>query len=265
MACRLTWTVPPTVEALPSRDARVAAISEAVRATMVEPGIDTAPYAALLALLEKRTSPAWRHLFMTTNCDTLLDREVNAKCQVAAPPWLTSTFVFHLNGRALDTMPDPERRSAILLETDSESDRAKSQEYEQAKAYLKWAHTVIEAGMSFTCETDRALLDRLGLEPLPIECARWIVVDSDASTLGRVCATIRSRFPGAEVRAGARDFASWVEGGLSELGEGGILNPPKSKSTSARATPTTATRQSSGARAQNWPKIRAPARSLAAP
>jgi hypothetical protein len=62
MACRLTWTVPPTVEALPSRDARVAAISEAV----------------------------------TTNWDTLLDREVNAKCPVAAPPCHSSLSGFLL-------------------------------------------------------------------------------------------------------------------------------------------------------------------------
>ena len=226
MACGLTWTVPPTVDALSTRDARVAAISEAVRGAMHEPGIDTAPYAALLASLEKRTSPAWRHLFMTTNWDTLLDREVNAKCPVAAPPWLASTFVFHLNGRALDTMPDPQRRSDILLETDPETERATRQEYEQAKAHLKWTDVVIVVGMSFRCETDRALLDRLGREPLPIECARWIVVDSDACMLGRVCSTIRSRFPRADdVRAVARDFVAWMESGLSELREVGILNP----------------------------------------
>lgn len=189
IACGLPWAVPFTVDALPPRDARVAAIREGMRAAMHGPGVDTAPYVTLLALLETRTSPAWRHLFMTTNWDTLLDDEVEAKCPAVVPPWLKSTFVFHLNGRALDTMPDPERRSDILLETDSESDRAKSQEYEQAK------------------------------------CARWLVVDSDPCGLRRVSDRIQSRFPGADVRAVARDFASWVESGLSELRAVGILNP----------------------------------------
>lgn len=225
IACGLPWAVPSTVDALPPRDARVAAIREGMRAAMHGPGVDTAPYVTLLALLETRTSPAWRHLFMTTNWDTLLDDEVEAKCPAVVPPWLKSTFVFHLNGRALDTMPDPERRSNVLLETDSESDRAKSQEYEQAKAHLKWTDAVIVVGMSFRCETDRALLDRFGREPFPIECARWLVVDSDPCGLRRVSDRIQSRFPGADVRVVARDFASWVESGLSELRAVGILNP----------------------------------------
>src|SRR6266567_5036740 len=111
MACGLVWAVPLACVSLPRQDL-VARIREALHAEMSNATVDTGPYRRLLDMLSRRTATGWRHRFLTTNWDTLLEREVDAACPIECPPWLESSFVFHLNGTVQNVL-DSSRRSCF--------------------------------------------------------------------------------------------------------------------------------------------------------
>ena len=48
--------------------------------------VDTSPYPELLTVLGSRTASGWRHRFVTTNWDGLLEREVNKAYPEVCPP-----------------------------------------------------------------------------------------------------------------------------------------------------------------------------------
>jgi len=174
-------------------------------------------------MLSRRTATGWRHRFLTTNWDTLLEREVDAACPIECPPWLESSFVFHLNGTVQNVL-DSSRRSCFLLESDPIDTRIAKLESNLAFASMTWSDAFVVVGMSFECATDNSLLTALGNVPLPVEGSRWIVVNPDESALGTVCANIQSRLPNATVIGVRKGFAEWLHAGLSELQELGVLN-----------------------------------------
>jgi hypothetical protein len=197
IACGLPWTVPAAWDRLP-REERVAAIRETLRAEMNTPTVDTTPYSRLLAVLARETSPGWRHRLMTTNWDSLLQREVDRAYPTVCREWLESTHVFHLNG-TVDDCRDQSRRSSFLLESDPSETRVAKLESNVAFANMTWADVFVVVGMSFECATDNSLLTALRRAPLPVEASRWIVVNPAAPTLNEVCANLGTKLSGVTI------------------------------------------------------------------
>ena len=221
IACGLPWTVPAAWAGRP-RHELIAAIREALRIEMNASTVDVTPYSRLLTVLALGTSPDWRHRFMTTNWDCLLQREVDKAYPTVCPEWLESTHVFHLNGTIADR-PDKSRRSCFLLESDPIGTRVAKLESNLAFASMAWSDAFVVVGMSFECATDNSLLTALGRAPLPVEASRWIVVNPDASALDGVCANLKSKLPGAAVLPVRQALAEWITGGLAELRDIGVL------------------------------------------
>jgi hypothetical protein len=189
---------------------------------MNAPAVDTTPYSRLLTALAHRTAGDWRHRFLTTNWDSLLQRELNKTHPTVCPPWLESSHVFHLNGTVED-LPDGPRRSCFLLESDPIGARVAKLESNLAFANMAWSDSFVVIGMSFECATDNSLLTALGNSPLLVEASRWIVVNPVGSVLDDVCANLGSKLPGATVVPVQKDLASWIECGLAELRHIGVL------------------------------------------
>jgi len=112
------------------------------------------PYRDLIDLLSSRTSGEWCHHFNTTNWDYLLQREISLNTSQQKPRWLLNSHVFHLNG-SVEDWGDASKRSEILLESDSASQRTWSIEASKSFNTLIHQRLVIVVGMSFTCATDR--------------------------------------------------------------------------------------------------------------
>jgi len=189
---------------------------------MDSPHVNASPYRRLLDVLDGRTATGWRHRFVTTNWDHLLQREVDRAWPTDRPPWLESTHVFHLNG-SVEDLPDNSRRSCFLLESDPIGTRVAKLESNQTFADMTWSDSFVVVGMSFECATDNSLLTALGNVPLPIEGSRWLVVNPNESALDTVCANIRSKLPGASVVPVPSGFAEWLSHGLPELRDLGVL------------------------------------------
>jgi hypothetical protein len=215
IACGLSWTVPAAWAGLPRKE-RIAAIRERLRTEMHAPAVDTTPYSRLLTVLARRTVSDWRHRFLTTNWDSLLQREVDRAYPTVCPSWLESSHVFHLNGTVED-LPDSSRRSCFLLESDPVGTRVAKLESNLAFANVAWSDSFVVVGMSFECAIDNSLLTALGNVPLPVESSRWIVVNPIESALDDVCANLGSKLPGATVVPVQKDLAAWIEFGLGEL------------------------------------------------
>lgn len=221
IACGLPWTVPAAWAGL-QREERIASIRETLHAEMAAPAVDTNTYSQLLTVLGLKTTPAWRHRFMTTNWDSLLQRQVNKAYPAVCPSWLESSHVFHLNG-TVEELPDNSRRSSFLLESDSIGTRVAKLESNLAFASMIWSDAFVIVGMSFECAADNSLLTSLGKAPLPVEGSRWIVVNPDESALYNVCANLKSKLPAATVVAVPKGLAEWLASGLGELQDIGVL------------------------------------------
>lgn len=221
IACGLPWTVPAAWAGGP-RQELIAAIRGTLRDEMNAPAVDTKPYSQLLTVLVQGNSPNSHHRFVTTNWDSLLQREVDKAYPKVCPEWLESTHVFHLNG-TVDDRPDKSRRSCFLLESDPIGTRVAKLESNLALASILWSDSFVVVGMSFECETDNSLLTALGKATLPVEASRWIVVNPVASALDGVRANLEFKLPGASVVPVRRGLADWVADGLPELRENGIL------------------------------------------
>src|ERR1700683_2239261 len=100
--CGLTWTEPEDWKTLFLRSERIERIKPSLRAEMDSPLVNTAPIRDFLIFLNQHTPLEWRHLFVTTNWDCLLQRELSAVVSGSyLPHWLrhsAGSHVHHLNG-----------------------------------------------------------------------------------------------------------------------------------------------------------------------
>jgi hypothetical protein len=190
---------------------------------MDAPGVNTRPIREFLEFLGDRTKEGWRHRFMTTNWDYLLEREIEKLSSPARSRWLPESFVFHLNG-TIEGGPDT-FRSPFLLEKDLAGERTLTVEANLAFHYVLTAQVIVVVGMSFECSTDSVFLDSLGWEEdwLPIGEAHWLVVNPSEAALSSSCSLIRRKFPQAEVKMVRRQFADWQEAGYPELTGRGVF------------------------------------------
>jgi hypothetical protein len=228
IACNLAWAV-PQAWLNENRTVLKAKIKAALLGEMARSEINTRPYKALLAELAHRTSPGWQHRFLTTNWDTLLQREIDALPLTRAPEWMPETHVFHLNG-AVENLLESDgvcRRSPFLLETDTATDRTSSLEFNQALQFIVWRQAFVVIGMSFSCPTDRAFLAILHSieDDLPVGFAWWLVINPDSDSAQEVAARIKAALPKALVTYVVMAFEQWVQEGMSQLVAAKILEP----------------------------------------
>ena len=221
----LHWTVPrewydDLDSGQVSRNELIARIKQALNHEMDKPAVDGGAYRRLVAELSQRTSDDWYHRFLTTNWDTLLERELFPviRAEDVVPRWLgNQSHVFHLNGTIEEEAT--EHRSPFLLETDAASERVGTHEANKAYNQFLWSKCAVVVGMSFACETDRTFLAALNRDEdnMPIGEASVYVVNPDRRALDDVCNRITGALPASEITPIEKGFDDFIEGGLSEL------------------------------------------------
>jgi hypothetical protein len=185
---------------------------------------NTEPYKQLLSELAHRTRQPWKHLFVTTNWDTLLEQEIEKLRLNELPYWLNDSFVFHYNGSI--EMSSNEFRTPFLLETDLPSQRSKTVEANIAFNRMMWQRHFIVVGLSFECPTDRFLLDELGSvrNDLPIGESYWIILNPNKEALDAVVNRIKAVLPAAEITAVDDKFDEWLKDGMPELVDWDVIS-----------------------------------------
>jgi len=188
------------------------------------PNIDCSVIRKLLNILSEKTVSPWRHLFLTTNWDYLLQREVLKLGHLKQPEWSAETHVYHLNG-TVEELADNSRRSLFILETDSSELRTSSTEANIAFTKISWNKTFVVVGMSFECEADKFLLSSFARiqDDLPIGDSEWIIVNPLASTLDITAKRVQAALPHSRVRQVQATFADWIEAQTPELQACGAL------------------------------------------
>lgn len=224
IGCGLSWSVPPDWHQLP-RDEQIKRIKTALRTEMNGLTIeDCSDIRSLLRTLSENTVAPWRHLFITTNWDDLLQREVLALGHAELPMWLASTHVYHLNG-TVEELPNNQNRSPFLLETDPSEQRTSTIEADVAFNKIVRNRTFVIVGMSFECEADKFLLRSLSRvqDDLPIGESEWIVINRNGNTLAGVKDRIQTALPHSTVRTVPTTLRTWLDANAPELQASGVL------------------------------------------
>jgi hypothetical protein len=187
---------------------------------MGETGVDREPINRFLRSLAGRTRDNWRHLFLTTNWDFLLQSEINKFVPDVVPRWLRDSHVFHLNG-TIEVQAGNSRRSEFVLPEDQA--RTPSLEFSIALSKMEWGRTFVVVGMGFECEADRGLFSFLNQvkEMLPSGESDWVIVNPFQAALDSARDLIQLKLPQARVKPVCATFTGWQEAqfrGLSELG-----------------------------------------------
>lgn len=219
IGCNLSWSVSTEWEDL-AREEKIDRIKVVLLEEMNKPSVDCTVIRCLLRLLSVHSNERWRHRFITTNWDYLLQREIlNLKLEVL-PSWLVNSHVFHLNG-TIEDLPDNSNRSPFLLEEDFGIQRINTPEANIVYNQMIWNQTFVVVGMSFECETDRFLLQALGKveNDLPIGESSWIVVNPNITALNLSCQRIEKVLPYASVKPVCATLSEWMQTGLQELME----------------------------------------------
>jgi hypothetical protein len=225
MECGLDWTEPEEWKTKFQRLERIERIKQALPAEMA--GVDAAPIREFLIFLDQRTSPEWQHLFVTTNWDHLLQRELSAFVHgLGAPRWVhrgAGSYVYHVNGTVEE---GTQHRSCFMLQDDTGAERTATTEANYAFSYLLCEQTFVVVGMSFGCKTDQFLLRQLNKvqDEMPIGDSHWIIVNRDREASEAVSAHIRSALPNAHVESAESTFADWRHAGCPSLTEKGVFS-----------------------------------------
>lgn len=209
IGCGLAWDVPASWKALP-RDEQIQRIKVALANEMTSPSINASGIRDLLSHLENHTVPNWRHLFVTTNWDYLLQREISTLGLKVQPPWLANSHVFHLNG-TVENLPNNENRSPFLLVEDGADQRTNTVEANIVFNQMIWYQTFVVVGMSFECDTDKFLLHALSRveDDLPIGESQWTLVNPDQAVLDSVRARIQTALPRARIECVCATLDTW--------------------------------------------------------
>jgi len=220
--CHLEWDVPKNWQQLP-RDEKIRRIAAELRAAMDAPGVNTAPVRGFLQFLSDRTRDTWRHRFLTTNWDFLLQREINKFVPDVVPRWLRDSHVFHLNG-TVEVRADNSRRSVFVLREDTA--RTPSLEFDTALANMAWGSIFAVVGMSFECEPDKALFNLLNKvrDRLPSGESDWVIVNPCQTDLDASRDLIKFKLPRASVTLVRDTLTSWQKKRFYGLKESGVFS-----------------------------------------
>mgnify|MGYP003119912222 CR=1 FL=1 len=219
LACNLRWTV-PLQYSICNREEKIQRIKSALRTEMESPLVDSSTIETFFDNLKSRTATDWRHRLITTNWDTLLEKEISALGLEVLPHWLADSYVYHLNG-TIEDHADTKHLSPFLLEEDDYTQRTPTTEANQAFNYLIWGNVFFVVGMSFECETDRGLLSNLRKiqDEVPIGQSTWIVLNPDFEALQASSTRIASALPRARVYTKQINFHDWMNDGMRPLKE----------------------------------------------
>lgn len=223
MACNLLWSVPTEWQNLP-REEKIDRIKTELREEMDKQSINRTVIQRLLGTLGTHTAPNWRHRFITTNWDYLLQREIQLLDLVDKPDWMENSHVYHLNG-TVEELEDNSNRSPFLLEEDPAAQRCFTPEADTAFGFMLQGRTFVVVGMSFECVTDKFLLSaiRRAEDDMPIGESIWIVVNRDPQVVELSCSRIACALPHATVKRVCESFDDWLNGGLQELQQCGAI------------------------------------------
>jgi hypothetical protein len=206
------------------REEKIELIREALRKEMNTAQVDCSIIHDLLELLGRHTSLSFRHRFITTNWDYLLQRKILQLKLEVLPPWMDNNHVFHLNGTVEELM-DNSHRSRFLLEEDPADQRHSTVEGDVVFNKMIWDRTFVVVGMSFECQTDKFLMTSLGSvkDDMPIGESLWIVVNPDKDALRISCARISEKLPHATVVGVRKTLAKWIDDRFPELQTRGVF------------------------------------------
>ena len=229
----LSWVVPEEwkrdlIGGQVTREEHICIIKNAIREIMENIPVPCDPYRRILDCMNERTVDEGYHHLFTTNWDYLLQREVDAWVNDNRPGWqppfLSDSWVYHLNGSVEEG--DFQNRSPFMLETDSAYDRTRSYEANQAFNRLLWSTLVIIVGMSFECDTDRGLMGALKNheDNCPIGNAGFIVVDPCREALDKTFGMLAECFPRAVGCRINKGLSEWIDDGMTDL-VGSIFDP----------------------------------------
>ena len=187
---------------------------------MDAPGVNREPIHDFLEFLSERTRGRWRHRFLTTNWDFLLQQEIDKFASDSVPDWLRpTTLVYHLNG----TVEVSENRSAVVLREDKE--RTPSQELNEALGHIAWGSIFVIVGMSFECQPDKALFNILNkVKMLPVGESNWIIVNPCSADLDETRDLIERKLPQASVTPVPHTLTWWREAQFHQLKEKGVFS-----------------------------------------
>lgn len=215
VACGLGWVVPKSWKSL-EREILIKKIKRELtdRMDSVLPSV----YIDLLSVLAKQTRAGWRHRFITTNWDCLLEKAIKDPNWTDLPPWLADDWVYHLNG-TIEILPDNQHRSPFLLETDSRNQRRFSVEANKAYNMIIWDPLFVVIGMSFECPIDKGFLEALHRveDDLVIGESHWVIINPDEIALEEVTNNIMQSLPRCSVDKVKNTFENWIKSGMNEL------------------------------------------------
>lgn len=223
ISCGLNWAMPDKWNRL-SREEIIKNVREMLPKEIDKINIGTVPYTKLLTTLAAKTIPNWKHYFMTTNWDYLLQREIQNLNFKIKPSWLADSHVFHLNGTVQNKAN--ELRGDLILETDSPKEVIRSLESKDAFIKSLWSQYFVLVGISFKYNIDKHLLYlfKKDEDNFPIGDSKWIIINKNEQDLedvsNKLCETF-SDVIGAIKRC--TDFENWVEE-MSEIHEMGAIS-----------------------------------------
>lgn len=218
IANELSWTEPQKWKSL-SREERIQKIKDSLLIAMQKIPVGTGTYNKFLTVLESFKDSNCTHLFITTNWDYLLQREIDKIItNKICPGWLINSHVFHLNGSIEET--PQKNRSPFLLPDDPPDLRKKTYEANQALQYaLIGPRLFVVVGISFMYKMDKALLSFLHLhqDNLRFGEGEWIILDCNEEALNDTCCSFRKTLPRAGIIPVNKKFQDWVKDDLSEF------------------------------------------------
>lgn len=193
-----------------SREERIQNIDRNLSSQMQTVPIGNNPYSQLLFLLENKKKVNQRNLFITTNWDYLLQREINSKNYTTRPSWLEDSQVFHLNG-SIEKWGDARYRSPMLLPDDN--NRVDSLEFQKAMNFVLCERFFVMIGVSFKYTVDQQIIELLRPheDNLLFGEGKYLIVDNCQEGLDRIENIINQNFPRAEVIKVKSDFKSWID------------------------------------------------------
>lgn len=221
-----------------NRQERIKNIEKNLTEQMQGISVGKNPYSQLLFLLENKIKFNQKNLFITTNWDYLLQREISSKNYTALPSWLEDSHVFHLNG-SIEKWGDARYRSPVLLPDDN--NRRDSLEFQKVMALIQWERFFVIVGVSFKYKVDQQIIELLRPheDNLPFGDGKYLIIDTCQEGLDRLESIIKQNFPRAEVIKVKDDFKSWIDTAYQSLNYfdpfGGVSENGKSSDTSSLA------------------------------
>lgn len=232
ISCGLNWFEDPGPKTRSlDRDIRIKNIRANILQEEKRIKIGRTSYSKLLSILKTSTNPLWKHLFITTNWDSILDKEIEnmIRKEEGNLHWLPDSWGFHLNGSTKE--PQHDTYSQFLLDDDSWDSITDSYERAHGLWRAKWERgLIVIVGLSFNYGIDKFLLKfwQTHQDNLPFGESNLLILNPQKEVCDNIKELIEKAFPRASVFLIAKRFGEWVNKGMPELVNLGILMDSRS-------------------------------------